>query len=263
MKTSKIKGKLKTIQDKLSIKRTDDEPSVRKDPITIWKNALAKSPSRPTSARWNNSNVSRISTPNITNMEKTQQKLEGIFEIDSKENCKYWFAKNTGTRKVKHNHTSSLKGWNFGGVDVEEPKLGFNDDLKNWITLNDGPKHLPVQRGVPSENFSINNFRRYKNSLLVNSRPSGDARFENAVLNYYHPESYFGHRLKAKSKVCTEVTLDRSENLKPIDLVENPNATSNDAHYQPFVKTNSLTETSHIFNRNSLSLKEKHRQTHS
>jgi hypothetical protein len=189
MKTSKIKGKLKTIQDKLSIKRTDDDPSVRKDPYTIWKKALAKSPSRPTSARKNNSNVSQISTRSIANLEQTNRKLEGIFEIDSKENSQYWFAKNTDRRPVKHDHTSSLKGWNFAGGDVEGPKLGFNDDLKNWIAVNDGPKHLPVQRGVPPENFFINNFRRYKTSLSLNPRPSGDAQFENAVSKFYHPES--------------------------------------------------------------------------
>jgi hypothetical protein len=263
MKTSKIKGKLKTIQDKLSIKRTDDEPSVRKDPYTIWKKALAKSPSRPTSARWKNSNVSQISTRSIAKLEQTHRKLEGIFEIDSKENTHYWFSKNTDRRPAKHDHTSSLKSWNFAGGDVEGPKLGFNNDLKNWIAVNDGTKHLPVQRGVPPENFSINNFRRYKTSLLLNPRPSGDARFENAVSNYYHPESYFAHRLNSKSKMCTEVKPDGSENLKTIDLVDNPNATSNDAGYQPFVKKNFLNETSHIFNRNSFSLKEKYRQTDS
>lgn len=194
--------------------------------------------------------------------------MEGNYEIDSKENSNYWFAKNTYLQSVKHDHNSNFKGWNFATGDVEGPKLGFNDDLKHWITVSDAPKQLPVQRTLPPENlpvqrtlppknFSNKNFSRYKTSVSLNSRPSGDTRFENLVLNYYHPESYFAHRLESQSRVGTEVTQEVSEKLNPSELVDNLNATSKDKHNHPFVKPNFLNETTHIFNRNRFSIKQK------
>jgi hypothetical protein len=160
-------------------------------------------------------------------------------------------------RTAKHEHSSSFKGWNFATGDVQGPKLGFNDNLKDWITVNDAPKQLPLQQTLPPENLSINDFRRYKTSLSLNPRPSGDARFENEVLNYYHPESYFAHRLKSESRAGTKVTQEVSENVKPSEVVEKLIATSKEKHNQPYVKPNFLNETTHIFNRNSFSLKQK------
>lgn len=57
MKTSRIKGKLKTIQDKLSIKITEGKIPARRNSNTVWKKIVAKSLSRSNSPYWNNSQV--------------------------------------------------------------------------------------------------------------------------------------------------------------------------------------------------------------
>jgi hypothetical protein len=72
MKTSRIKGKLKSIQDKLSIKMTDGKMTEGKSPArrnsnTVWKKIVAKSLSRSNSPYWNNSQVPQKTTRSIAN----------------------------------------------------------------------------------------------------------------------------------------------------------------------------------------------------